>query len=110
MYSKVVLKIHAQLQPQQQLQPELSLAIILFHTGCPKKNDTKNLVFFQKRSDTKWHEIIKTKCPTVWGVDFNKLKATQIPLKKTRAKRAVKNLTARLALVFLPGIIEQSAF
>ena len=80
------------------------------YTGCPKKNDTKNLVFFQKRSDTKWHEIIKTKCPTVWGVDFNKLKATQIPLKKTRAKRAVKNLTARLALVFLPGIIEQSAF
>ena len=80
------------------------------NTGCPKKNDTKNLVFFQKRSDTKWHEIIKTKCPTVWGVDFNKLKATQIPLKKTRAKRAVKNLTARLALVFLPGIIEQSAF
>ena len=56
-------------------------------TGCPKKNDTKNLVSFQKPSDTKWHEIIKTKCLTIWGVDFNKLKATRIPLKKTRAKR-----------------------
>ena len=79
-------------------------------TGCPKKNDTKNLVSFQKPSDTKWHEIIKTKCLTIWGVDFNKLKATWMPLKKTRAKRAVKNLTARLALVFLPSIIEQSTF
>ena len=79
-------------------------------TGCPKKNYTKKLGFFQKRYTTKWHEIIYTKCPTIWGVDFNKLKATRIPLKKTRAKRVVKNLTARLALVFLPSIIEQSAF
>ena len=46
----------------------------------------------------------------MWGVDSYKLKATRIPLKKTRAKRVVKNLTARLALVFLPSIIEQSDF
>ena len=44
------------------------------------------------------------------GVDFTKLKATGIRLKKTRAKRAVKNLTARLALVYLTSIFEQSAF
>ena len=78
-------------------KPTTTTIAIMILTGCPKKNDT---------SVTKWHKIIYTECLSIFGVDSYKLNATRVPLNKTRAKRVVKNLTARLALVFIPSIIE----
>ena len=64
----------------------------------------------QKCSVTKWCKIILTKYLCIWGVNFRKLTPIKMLLKRTRDRRVVKNLTARLALVFILSQIKHSDF
>ena len=91
------------------LRPRVSLLTGFYQVS--QKNLYIRFIFFsQKHSVTKWGKLILTKCLSIWVVDFSKLSSIKMPLKRTRAKRVVKNLTSCLALVFILSWIKRSDF